>query len=104
MRRLIPTIFLVVVAFAVRHVTGDACPKPDTDLAGNDIKNYQDAKSWQQCSQYCRQFAGCYAWTFVTEEFQTNVGLRGYCLLKNSNYMDGEKKVDGLISGVTECG
>jgi len=75
----------------------EACPEADTYFYGNDVGN-GNAKSWQECSDICRNDNKCTYWTFWPSY--------GHCYKKSSDSgrISGISSKLGFVSGSQNCG
>ena len=64
------------------------------NLAGGDLRRFDDITSAVTCQKECRKLDGCLAWTFVPERLQ--------CYGKDTGHKDISMK-DNLFSGPRDC-
>ena len=67
----------------------------DIAFPHNDIKGISHIESWESCAKLCENESKCFAWTFSKSQ--------GSCFLKDENWKNGRKNLEGSISGTKNC-
>ena len=90
---LIPSIVLV----------SDECAEMNIDYEGNDAQSASNVKSWRACADLCAKREGCFAWTWLSNEYKGKGSIKLKCHFKNKYWRRGRKDLVGAISGSAIC-